>query len=447
MITIKKGIDLPIAGAPEQQIHDGPDVATVALLGPDYVGMRPTMHVAEGDQVKLGQPLFSDKKTPGVVFTSPGAGTVSAINRGAKRALITVVIKLEGDGEEEFPSHQGDELDRLDGEAVERELVDAGMWPAFRTRPFSRVPALGTRPHGLFVSAMDSNPLAADPVPIIAERREEFGNGLRVIARLTDGKVHVCKAAGAEVPVPSADRIQVSEFAGPHPAGLVGTHMHFLEPAGKTRTLWHVGYQDVIEIGHLFTTGRLDPRRVIALGGPMVQRPRLLRTRRGASVNDLTRNEMATGEHRIISGSVFAGFTAAGPKAYLGRYHTQVSVLREDRDRELLGWIKPGRDRFSVTRAYTAHLHPEDRIEFTTTTRGSPRAMVPIGTYEQVMPLDILPTMLLRALITEDTDLAQDLGCLELDEEDLALCTFVCPGKYEYGPILRENLTKIEKEG
>jgi Na+-transporting NADH:ubiquinone oxidoreductase subunit A len=447
MITIKKGLDLPISGTPEQQIHDGPAIDTVALIGPDYIEMRPTMLVAEGDPVKLGQPLFSDKKNPGVVFTAPASGSVEVINRGAKRALLSVVIRVAGDGQVQFEGHAPGALDGLAPESVEHQLLASGLWTAFKTRPFSRIPPLGARPHALFVAAMDSNPLAADPVTVIADRRDDFVNGLRVLAHLPETKLHVCKTTGSEVPVPSLRQIQVTEFSGPHPAGLVGTHIHFLHPVGKTRSVWHIGYQDVIEIGHLFTTGSLDPSRVVSLAGPMIKRPRLLRTRRGASTEDLARGEMETGEHRIISGSVFSGFIAAGPKAYLGRYHTQLSVLREERERELLGWITPGRDRFSVTRAYTAHFHPEQRLPFTTSTRGSPRAMVPIGTYELVMPLDILATPLLRALITMDTDLAQDLGCLELDEEDLALCTFVCPGKYEYGAILRDNLSKIEKEG
>jgi Na+-transporting NADH:ubiquinone oxidoreductase subunit A len=447
MIKTKKGLDLPISGLPEQKIHDGRAVEAVALLGPEYIGMRPTMQVAEGDSVKLGQHLFADKKNPGVVFTSPASGKVQAINRGAKRALLSVVIAIDGDEQVTFDRHDGAKLDELDGESVEQQLVASGLWTALRTRPFSRVPALGTRPHALFISAMDSNPLAPDPVVVLADRREDFVNGLRILARLSEGKVHVCKAPGAEVPVPKVAALEVSEFAGPHPAGLVGTHIHYLDPVGKTRTVWHVGYQDVVEIGHLFTTGTLDPSRVISLAGPMIKEPRLLRVRRGASTEDIARGEMDSGEHRIISGSVFSGFTASGPKAYLGRYHNQVSVLHEGRERELLGWIVPGRELFSVTRAYTGHLHSDQRLPFTTSTRGSPRAMVPIGLYERVMPLDILPTQLLRALITMDTDLAQELGCLELDEEDLALCTFVCPGKYEYGPILRANLSKIEKEG
>jgi Na+-transporting NADH:ubiquinone oxidoreductase subunit A len=447
MIKVKLGMDLPIEGVPEQVIHDAAAADSVALLGPDYVGLRPTMLVAVGERVKLGQTLFLDKKNPGVCFTSPAAGTVAAIERGSKRALRSVIVKVDGDESETFSVYTAEQLESLDRDTVEETLLNSGLWTALRTRPYSKIPAPGSVPHSIFVAAMDSNPLAADPVVIIAEREQDFLSGLKVLSRLTEGKVHVCCAPAGGIPRLNGGRADYEEFDGPHPAGLVGTHIHFLDPVGKNRTVWHVGYQDVLAIGHLFTTGELKPERVIALGGPLAKRPRLLRTRIGADLDQLTADELNQGEHRIVSGSVFSGHIADGPKRFLGRYHHQVSVLLEDREREFIGWLKPGKDRYSVSRAYTAHLRPKQRLAMTTSTRGSPRAMVPVGFYERVMPLDILPTLLLRALITMDTDLAQDLGCLELDEEDLALCTFVCAGKYEYGPILRENLTKIEREG
>ncbi len=447
MIKIKKGLDLPITGAPEQIIEAAPTVRSVAVFGPDYVGMRPTMRVAVGDRVRSGEVLFTDKKNPGVRFTSPAAGVVAAIHRGAKRALLSVVIELDGDESEPFARYDVDQLDALDRQSVQANLIESGLWTAIRTRPYSRVPAPESEPRAIFVAAMDSNPLAPSPPVVIADQPEAFKNGLRVLTRLTDGMVHVAKAPDAALPMPDSSRIQLTEFDGPHPAGLVGTHIHYLEPVGPAKTVWHVGYQDVIAIGQLFTEGRLRSERVVALAGPLVRRPRLLRTRLGANLDDLTDGELHPGEHRIISGSVFTGHIADGPKAFLGRYHTQVSVLLEGRQKDFFGWLWPGREKFSVTRAYTAHFRPGTVFSVTTSTNGSERAMVPIGTYERIMPLDILPTQLLRALITRDTDLAQDLGCLELDEEDLALCTFVCPGKYEYGPLLRENLTQIEQEG
>ncbi|MFV8907460.1 Na(+)-translocating NADH-quinone reductase subunit A [Serratia fonticola] len=449
MIKIKKGLDLPIAGAPSQAIQDGPAVTQVALLGQEYVGMRPSMLVQVGDRVKKGQALFEDKKIPGVFFTAPASGQIAAINRGERRMLQSVVIDIENGGEEqvELAYYQQVDLPMLERQQVESDLIASGLWTALRTRPFSRTPRPGTSPRAIFVSAIDTQPLAADPLVIINEQLAAFNAGLTVLARLTDGKVHVCHAAGTRLDTAAGAQIDYNEFAGPHPAGLVGTHIHFLEPVSLKKTVWHIGYQDVIAIGTLFTTGKLDTQRVVALAGPQVEQPVLLRTRLGASLDQLTAGRLKAGENRVISGSVLSGFHASGPSAWLGRFHNQVSVLLEGREKELFGWIAPASDKFSITRTTLGHFLKHKLFAFSTTTNGGERSMVPIGNYERVMPLDILPTHLLRDLLAGDTDSAQALGCLELDEEDLALCTFVCPGKYEYGPVLREVLTKIEQEG
>jgi Na+-transporting NADH:ubiquinone oxidoreductase subunit A len=446
MIKIKKGLDLPIEGAPQQQIHDGPAVTKVAVLGEEFIGMRPTMFVQVDDKVKKGQALFEDKKNPGVKFTAPAAGTVIEVNRGAKRVLQSVVIQIDGDESETFASYSASELVKLDAAKVEQNLIDSGLWAALRTRPFSKIPTIGSKPHSIFVNVMDTNPLAADPQLIIAERSDDFVNGLQVVSRLTDGKVFVSKAPGADVATGSVS-VEVNEFAGPHPAGLVGTHIHNLDAVGASKMVWHLGYQDVLAIGVLFTTGELDNRRVVALAGPAAKNPRLVRTVLGADTTELTAGEASDGEVRVVSGSVLDGINSHGVHGYLGRYHNQLSLLSEGREKEFLGWIKPGASQHSVTRAYLAHLNPKKLFSMTTTTNGSDRSMVPIGNYERIMPLDILPTLLLRDMISGDTDGAQTLGCLELDEEDLALCTYVCPGKYNYGPILRDCLDKIEKEG
>lgn len=445
MIKLKKGLDIPLAGSPKQEITTGNAITTVAVLGEEYVGMRPTMAVEVGDTVKKGQVLFEDKKNPGVKFTAPIAGTVKEINRGAKRVLQSVVIAAAGDAAERFTQYPATELATLTAEQVKQNLVDSGLWVAFRTRPFSQSPAIDSTPKAIFVNAMDTNPLAADPAVVIGADAEAFTQGLTVISRLTEGKTYLTKKAG--VAIPSVSAVTVAEFDGPHPAGLVGTHIHFLDAASSKKVVWHIGYQDVIAVGKLFTTGELNSERVIALAGPVVKNPRLVKTLLGAAVTELTAGELNEGQNRIISGSVLAGTTAHGVHGYVGRFHTQVSVLAEGFDKHFLGWITPGAEKHSVTRAYLGHLNPKKLFSLTTTTNGSSRAMVPIGNYERVMPLDILPTLLLRDMISGDTDGAQTLGCLELDEEDLALCTYVCPGKYDYGTILRNCLTTIQKEG
>ncbi len=447
MIKIKKGLDLPIAGLPEQQIHDGPAMPFVALLGEEYVGMRPSMLVQEGDKVLKGQPLFEDKKNPGVFFTAPASGTVKAINRGERRVLQSLVIEVQGDEQVVFERFAPESLAKLPRETVQAQLLASGLWTALRTRPFSKTPQPASVPAAIFVTAIDTNPLAADPQPLIRAHREMFDAGLTLLSRLTDGKVHVCQAGGGKLGGHTSGHVTFNEFAGPHPAGLVGTHIHFLEPVSLQKTVWHLNYQDVIAIGKLFVEGNLWTERVIALAGPQVKKPRLIRTRLGASLEVLTAGELEEGENRIVSGSVLSGTMAAGPRAWLGRFHLQVTVLKEGREKELFGWVMPGSDKYSITRTTVGHFLKRKLFNFSTDTNGGERSMVPIGNYERVMPLDILPTMLLRDLLAGDTDSAQLLGCLELDEEDLALCTYVCPGKYEYGPVLREVLTRIEQEG
>ena len=447
MFRIRKGLDLPISGVPEQHVTTGARIHHVAIVGDDYVGMRPAMLVQEGDRVIKGQALFEDKKNPGVMFTAPASGTVVAIHRGERRVLQSVVIQIEGDEKREFARFDAADLATLSHDAVQTQLLESGLWTALRTRPYSKTPVPGTVPAAIFVTAIDTNPLSADPQPLILAERKAFDAGLTVLTRLTPGKVHVCQASGGKLGGHPQGQVAFNEFAGPHPAGLVGTHIHFLEPVSLTKQVWHLNYQDVIAIGKLFTTGELCAERIIAIGGPQATQPRLVRTLLGADLTALLAGETKEGENRIISGSVLSGRHATGPMAWLGRFHLQVSVVLEGREKELFGWVLPGAEKYSVTRTTLGHFLRHKLFNFSTSTNGGERAMVPIGNYERVMPLDILPTVLLRDLLAGDTDGAQALGCLELDEEDLALCTYVCPGKYEYGPVLREVLTRIEQEG
>jgi Na+-transporting NADH:ubiquinone oxidoreductase subunit A len=444
--TITKGLDLPITGAPEQKISEGNPIKSVALLGRDYVGLKPKMLVSEGDQVKLGQALFADKQNPDVIFTSPGAGTVVAIHRGAKRVLQSVVVELKGDAQETFKQYSASELNTLTIEQVKENLIASGLWTSFKTRPYGKIPHTDTTPNAIFVTAMDTRPLAADPVVVIKERSEDFANGLKVIAKLSAGKTYLCKATGADI---KAEDVDVAQFSGPHPAGLPSTHIHFVKPVNAEKTVWHLDYQAVIAIGALFTTGKLNVARVVSLAGPAVKNPRLVTTRVGANTHDLVAGELEEGDNRVISGSVLYGHEAADWNAYLGCYNLQVSALKEGRQRELFGWIVAGKNKYSALNVYTSSVDRKKGRLFPLTTdkNGSNRAIVPVGIYENVMPMDILPTPLLKSLVVGDSDQAQLLGCLELDDEDMSLFTFVDPGKHDFAPVLRVNLDKIEKEG
>ncbi|TXR53593.1 Na(+)-translocating NADH-quinone reductase subunit A [Reinekea thalattae] len=445
MITIKKGLDLPILGSPKQEISEGHSIKHVALVGYDYHGMKPTMLVREGDKVIKGQPLFTDKKNEGVTYTAPASGSVKQINRGAKRVFQSLVIEVEGEDSVSFNAYSEEQIAALDRQAVVDQLVESGQWTALRTRPYSKVPAIDATPAAIFVQAIDTNPLAADPQVVIAERSRDFQLGLSLLTKLTEGKVWLCKAPNADIP--TVDGVSVEEFAGVHPAGNAGTHIHFLDPVSLTKTVWTIGYQDVIAYGALFKSGEIDTARVVSLAGPEVIKPRLVKTQLGASIDELVTGELPEGDFRLISGSVFGGRTASDTVAYLGRHHTQVSVLVNDYSRPMIHFLRLGVNTHSVKTTFLSSLFKNKLFNFSTSTNGSERGMVPIGNYEKVMPLDILATQLLRAIVCGDLESAEQLGALELDEEDLALCTYACASKYEYGPILRDTLTRIEAEG
>jgi Na+-transporting NADH:ubiquinone oxidoreductase subunit A len=445
MVRITKGLDLPLSGRPDTRIDTAAPVSHVALLGRDYIGMKPAMLVQEGDLVKLGQPLFVDKKHPEIKFTAPACGRIAAINRGERRVFTSLVIELAGDEAVSFPVVEAGDIAGLSGAAVEGRLLESGLWTALRTRPFSRIPVPGSRPDAIFVTAIATDPLSADPAQIIANHQDFFLAGLQALRSLTSHNLYLCHASGSEIPTIAG--VTSAAFSGCHPAGLPGTHIHFLHQADIQHQVWHLGYQDVIAIGALFLTGRIMTERIVALGGAQVKNPRLLRTRLGASIDDLTSGELRDGENRTVSGSVLSGHEAAGDSAYLGRYHIQVSVLAEERQRKLLDWLMPGFSKHSVKPVFAGALLPGRKLPFSTSTHGSLRAMVPIGAYEKVMPLDFKITWLLRSLLAGDVEMAQKLGCLELDEEDLALCSYVCPGKIDYGHHLRQVLNRIEEEG
>ena len=449
-IRIKEGLNIPVAGKPAQEIHEAPQVSHVALCGPDYIGLKPRMLVAEGDSVDLAQPLFVNKHHPEVPFCSPGKGTVTAINRGPRRVLLSVVIRLDDNttGEQRYEPMGPRRLTRLQHEETTERLRETGLWTAFRTRPFSRIPEADEVPRSIFVTAIDTRPLAADPMVVARGDSERLADGLHVMSVLTSGPVFLCSAPGWDIPVPASGQIRHVTFAGPHPAGLPGTHIHHLDPVGANRHVWQIGYQDVIAIGKLFSEGQLDTARIIALGGSCVQQPRLVKTRIGASIDELTGGctDDCQG-YRVLSGSVLGGRTAADGLSYLGRYHEQVSVIPEGGDRHLFGWTGVFPWRYSAARTFLRKAGHKRRHNITTAQNGRFSGMIPTRAFEKVLPMDILPSPLFRALLVRDTDQAQALGCLELDEEDLALCSFVCPAKADYGAALRINLEQIEKEG
>ncbi|MCA0928140.1 Na(+)-translocating NADH-quinone reductase subunit A [Ruegeria profundi] len=442
---LKKGLELPVQGAPDQTIHPGPEFKTVGVLGGDYMGLKPRMLVQEGETVQRGTPLFCHKDAPEAMMVAPMSGKVVAVNRGARRVLQSVVIEVSDPNDTGLDFSGVGNSDSAEG--VTEKLCAAGLWTSFRTRPYSKMPEPGSKPAAIFVTAMDSEPLAADAAVVISDAEEAFTTGLGAITKLTEGKTYLCHKEGDNVPGADVSGVEVAYFSGPHPSGLAGTHIHFLEPLTGDKKVWTIGFQDVIAIGRLMLTGHLDPNIVIALSGPGARQPRLIRTAMGASTDDLTSHEInLDGTPRIISGSILSGTQAEGPTAFLGRFARQICIIREDHDQIPMGWIRPMPSKFSV-QPVLGSAFSQKLFNLTSNLNGGRRAMVPTGTFERLMPQDYLPTQLLRALLVMDTDSAQALGALELDEEDLGLVGFACPAKYEYGLALRDCLTKIEKEG
>ena len=361
---IKKGLSLPIAGKPDQRQVDRKSVTRVALLGDDYIDMKPAFAVAIGDDVQLGQTLFTDRKKSSIRFTSPGSGRVVEINRGAKRSFESIVIELDAEEREiTFESFPETRLCGLNRKAVVKLLTESGLWTSLRARPYGKVADPDTEPHSIFVNAMDTNPLAPSFEKTLEGREEEFKHGLSVISRLTDGKLYLCKEKGVSIPTTRMVQITVQEFYGPHPAGNAGTHIHFLDPVDKNKTVWHISADDLIAVGILFATGKLFMDRILSLAGPSVGNPRLIKTRLGASIEDIVSEEYDFGgrnesDTRLISGSVFSGHTATGTKNYLGRYHRQITALPEGREKIMLSWARPGLDLYSVKNLFLSKIFP-----------------------------------------------------------------------------------------
>ena len=430
-LRIRKGLDLQIPGAPVQTIENAAAARAVALLGHDFPQQRLSLEVSEGDRVRIGQVLFRDRGDERIRFVSPASGTVAAIRRGDARRLLAVEIACAGTESVEFPRIGLDALRTWTHEQTAQYLLESGDWISLRTRPFGSLADPDARPGAIFVRAMDSNPLAADAAVVLDGREQDLTFGLTALARMTDGPLYLCCRPGTAVPQDDVDRLTVVELTGPHPAGLVGTHVHQIFPVSRTRRVWYVGYQDVLAIGRLLRTGRPDPSRVIALAGPAVRRPRLLRTVIGAASDGLVNGEIAGEPCRIISGSLLSGRIAAGPAAFLGRYHEQVCAIS---DRARPSGHAPRR---------ISRQHSSER--WSTELHGQRSAFLPLDGLDDVFPLRLPLSPLLRALSAGDSHGAETMGALEIEEEDLALASYLCPAKLEHGRLLRAALDQLQQ--
>jgi Na+-transporting NADH:ubiquinone oxidoreductase subunit A len=434
VIKISKGLDLPISGTPDPVISDTPKVTTVSLLGNDFTGMKPTMLVKSGDIVKRGTKIFEDKKNPGVFFTSPAGGVVKEISRGDRRKFLSIDIEIaDNEDHVEFDTNEN----------IRNLLINSGLWNAFRSRPFNRTPSIDSSPNAIFINACDTNPLAVDPYFIIKEDLNYFNRGIKALYENFSCPIHCCYQ-NADFDL-SVEGINYHQFSGPHPSGLTSTHINKIYPVNLKRIAWTIGYQDVISIGYLLEHNFLRTHKLIALAGPSVFNPSLIKARISGNIDELTAGKLETGS-RVISGSVLYGHASEGVMNYLGFYDSLISAIPDQANDIFLNWLMPGSKLHSKLNVFISSFLKPSNFIFNTSVNGGDRAIVPVGSYDEVLPMDILVPQLLKALVVGDREQAVDLGMLELAPEDLAVCSYICPSKYDYCSILANNLNELYLE-
>ena len=442
-IKLCKGLDIKLQGAAEKVTTVLPLASSYAVSPLDFEGIVPKMLVKVGEAVKAGTPLFFNKNNASVVFTSPVSGTVTAVVRGEKRRILAVEIAADS-------TIAYEEFETLDVKSATRDqivelLLKSGLWTLLIQRPYGIIANPADMPKSIFVSAFDSAPLAPDYGYALAGETEALQKGFEVLARLTDGKVHL--GYNAEAATPAFTGVELHAFKGKHPAGNVGVQIHHIDPINKGEKVWTVGYADVAIIGRLFLNGKVDMTRTIAVTGSQVNAPAYVKVVAGAKLDTVLAGKVAVDAHaRYISGNVLTGRNV-GAEGYLGYYANQITVIPEGDDYELLGWAMPRFNKFSVSRAYFSWLFPNRKYNLDTNMNGEERAFVVTGLYEKYLPMDIYPMHLLKAIMAGDLDKMEALGIYEVVEEDFALCEFVDPSKTEMQQIIRNGINLMIKEG
>lgn len=442
--SIRKGLDIRLIGDAEKTVADLKS-RLFAIKPTDFIGCFPKMLVKEGDKVKAGSPLFFDKYREEIYFTSPVSGKIADIHRGAKRKLLEVII--ESDGKYESLDFGSADPAKTEREAITEKLLKSGLWPAIRQRPYSVVAAPKDEPKAIFVPAFDTSPLAPDYDLMVHGHGEEFQAGLDILAKLTKGKVYlnVHNDNTMSKVFLNARNVEINSFSGPHPSGNVSVHISRLSPINKGEIVWYVYPQDILAIGRLFLTGEHDTTRLVALTGSEAKRRQYFKTRAGASISNMVKDNVEKGELRYISGNVLTG-DKIDKNGFVGFYHSQVTVIPEGNYYELFGWALPGFGKFSISRTYPSFLNPDKKYRVDTNLHGGQRAYVMTGMFEKVFPFDIYPLQLIKAILVEDIDLMENLGIYEIDAEDFALCEVIDTSKTEIQEIVRNGLELMRKE-
>lgn len=443
VIKLRKGLDIKLKGSAEKVLEKLPAPELVAIKPTDFPGLTPKLSVKPGQEIKAGDALFYDKYHPEVLFTSPVGGKVVSVNRGERRRILEVVIEgnLQADSLEFKKANPGE----LSADDIKSQLLSSGLWPFIKRRPYGTIASPAEQPKALFVSTFDTSPLAPDYNFIIEGQLGTFQTGIDALAKLTGMDVNL--GVGEKSVFTNIKNVKIFRFSGPHPAGNVGIHIHHVSPVNKGEVVWTVSPQDVLYIGRLFETGKVDFTKVYALTGSEAEKPKYLQTVLGAPVSSVTNGRLKQSgyKQRIISGNVLTG-KRIKPQDYLGFYDSQVTVIPEGDDYELLGWADPGIDKFSSTKAFLSRLFPKKEYVLNANLHGGDRAFVLTDQYRKVVPMEIMPVILLKAIIANDIDKMEQLGIYEVIEEDFALCEYVCASKTKVQDILRRGINIMIKE-
>lgn len=444
--TIRRGYDIKLQGTAEKSVTDIPISDVIAIKPPDFPAVTPKLLVEAGDEVLAGQPIFFDKNRPNLRFTSPVSGEIADVVRGEKRRIMEIRIIPDKGGIRyvEFPKTNPADLRR--DEIIER-LLESGCWNYIRQRPFSLIANPEDTPKAIFVSCFDSAPLAPDLDFVKDFEPENLQTGIAVLAKLSADKVHLgLKPGQQEGDFPGTHVVNHHFFKGPHPAGNVGIQIHHIDPIQKGETVWYVNLQDLLIIGRLFREGRYRAERLVALTGSCATWPHYLRAMTGQRMSDLVGGRLKTAHSRVIQGNVLTGKTS-GADDFLSFYENQITAIPEGDQPEFLGWLLPGFEKLSLSRTYFSWLIPNRTYNLDTNTHGEERAFVMTGQYDKVLPMNIYPVFLLKAILAKDIERMEALGIYEIAEEDFALCEFVCTSKIDVQKIVAEGLEYIRLEG
>jgi len=445
VIKIRRGLDIRLLGAAEKIYISAEKSRTYAVKPPDFPGLVPKLNVKPGDQVMAGTTLFHNKYIPDIKFSSPVSGVVKSVNRGERRRILEVVIEV--DHKIQYIDFKATNPSDLSREEIIKKLLDSGLWPMIRQRPYAIIADPEKQPRDIFISGFDTAPLAPDMDFVVKGNREDFQTGIDALYKLTEGDIHLSLNGNypADEVFSKAKNIKSHYFTGPHPAGNPGIQIHHIRPVNKGEVVWYIQPQEVIMIGRLFRKGVYDALKVIALTGSEIKKPLYYKVISGASIEPLVKDNITPGNHRYISGNVLTGskITKAG---HLGFYDNQITVIPEGDKFEFLGWISPGFNKFSHSRTFMSWLAPGKKYRTDTNLHGGRRPFVMSGEYEKVLPMDIYPVHLLKAILVEDIDRMENLGIYEIAEEDLALCEYVCTSKTEVQSLIRKGIELMIRE-